>query len=435
MKRMLLAALVIGGLVVTVISVFTVGAETVKLDYWMWDPSIRAKYEAALARFEEQNPGIDVQLTTMEPKDYWVKLRVMASTGQLPDVCNMSSGYVEEWALGKFLLNMDEYIEEDLNKENYFTKLFDIVRYPAGVGSVYALPFAWVTPVLSYNKDAFDKAGISYPNEEWDWFDFLNAAVRLTQDFDGDGKIDQWGYWFFGRYAHIESWIYQNGGRLLGPGKSSFAPTDEAVEALEFLTDLVLKYEVAPPKKLMEGVRQQDVFPKALAAMWTDGSWNIENTRKILGGNFRWGIAKVPRGPSWEKDTIFAWPDNIAISAKTDHPDAAWKLVKFLSGPGLDMSLYMAGKVPSYKPLAESEEFAEQGKQPEEKMLLLELGNFPMKTSFTQGWSEWRGYAGAEGLGVTGAIDRVINGEMEFDKALEKATDYANKVLDRYYKD
>lgn len=409
--------------------------EKVTLQYWMWDPSIKDKYQAAVDEFMELHPNIEVEMVAMEPNDYWTKMRINATVGKLPDVFNMSSGYIEEWASKGFLLNLDQLIQDDptFDINDYYTSLFDTVRYPQGHGPIYAIPFAWVTPVLYYNKDAFDREGLSYPDNSWDWYDFLRAAIKLTKDFDGDGEIDQWGYWFYGRYAHIEPWIYQNNGRLLTPDRKRFAPNEEALNALKFLTDLVLWYEVAPPKKEMAGVRDQDVFPRGLAAMWVDGSWNIENTRGIVGDEFRWGIAKVPRGPNWEHDVAYAWPDNTAIAASTKHPKEAWELVKFLSGSGLTMDLYMAGKVPSYKPLAESEEFFEYGKQPEEKGLLLELANLPMITSFTMGWDEWRGYGPAEGLGLNGAIDAIINAEMSFEDALEKATSDINKVLERYY--
>ncbi len=407
----------------------------VVLQYWMWDPSIKDKYRAALDKFEEMHPNIKVELTAMEPKDYWTKMRLLARTGKLPDVFNMSSGFIEEWASKGLLLALDRFIESDptFDIDAYYKRLFEIVRYPRGKGPIYAIPFAWVTTVLFFNKDAFDEVGLEYPNDSWDWCDFLRAAIKLTRDLDGDGEIDQWGFWFYGRYAHIEPWIYQNGGRLLTPDRRRFDPTPEALNALKFLTDLVLWYKVAPPKKAMEGVRQQDVFPRGLAAMWVDGSWNIENTRRIVGDSFRWGIAKVPRGPNWEQDVIFAWPDNIAISVSTKHLEEAWELVKFLSGPGLTIDLYMAGKVPSYRPLAESEEFLERGKQPAEKGLLLELGKLPMMNSFTLGWSEWRGYGPAAGLGLNGAIDSILNGEASFTEALEKAKEYINEVLARYY--
>jgi hypothetical protein len=56
-----------------------------------------------------------------------------------------------------------------------------------------------------------------------------------------------------------------------------------------------------------------------------------------------------------------------------------------------------------------------------------------MVDSFTMGWDEWRGYGPAETLGLTGAIDMIINAEKSFEDALNKTTSDINKVLKRYY--
>ncbi|MFB6290324.1 MAG: sugar ABC transporter substrate-binding protein [Candidatus Bipolaricaulia bacterium] len=429
MHKKIIIALLLGLLVTSLFSIFSVSAD-VKIDYWIWDPTIRGKYKEAIKKFESQNPNIKVNLTAIEPDKYWTKMRLNARTNQLPDVFNMSTAYIEQWVSNGSVMALDKFIEKDLNKDKYFSSLFDVVSFD---GSTYALPFAWVTPIMYYNKDAFDKAGLDYPTNDWTWDDFLNAAKKLTVDKNGDGKIDRWGFWFYGRYAHIEPWIYQNNGRLLDKDKKNFDPSPEAMEALRFLTDLVTKHKVAPPKKAMSGIDQQNVFPQGEAAMWVDGSWSIENNRRIIGNSFDWGIAKVPRGPSWEEDTLFAWPDNIAISPNTKHPEAAWKLAKFFSGPGLSADLYMSGKVPSYNPLASKEGFFDKDAQPSNISKLLDWGSQPMKTSFTKSWSEWRGYGGAEGLGLTGAIDQVINGSKSFDKAMKEASQYINEVLDEAY--
>ncbi len=424
----------IGWIVLLMISllVFTTMAEQITLRYWMWDPSIKAKVQAAVGRFESIHPNIKVELTTIEPRDYWTKLRIMASTNKLPDVFNMSSGYIEEWSANGLLLDIQKYVDTDLKISDYFASLFNMAKYPKGTGDIYALPFAWVTPVLFFNKTAFDKAGLSYPDENWNWFDFLNAAEKLT--IVEKGKVKRWGFWLYGRYANVEPWIYRDGGHLLSPDKKRFAPDKNAIETMEFLTKLVTTYKVAPMKKDMTGVRSQDVFPLGMAAMWVDGSWNIENNRSLIGNKFKWGIAPVPVGPHGSKKILYAWPDMIAISAKTAHPEEAWELAKFMSGPGLTMNMYMAGKIPSYKPLADSAAFLEKGKQPSEKGILLQLGKDEMVNSFTKGWSEWRGYGAAEGLGLNGALDAVMNGEMSFQEAMQKVTSYANRVLSRYYK-
>ncbi|TYB83647.1 MAG: sugar ABC transporter substrate-binding protein [Kosmotoga sp.] len=425
MKKLLISFLII--------LLVSVAVQAVTLEYWMWDPELKGRTEELISKFEEENPDINVNLTVMEPSDYWTKIRIMAMTGKLPDVFNMSSGYIEEWATNGFLKDLTEYVETDINPDEFFVNLFEAGSEIANTEEVYAVPFALVVTVLYYNKDMFDEAGLNYPDSTWDWFDFLNAAEKLTVDKDGDNKIDQWGFWLYGRYAHIESWIYRNGGRLIDRSTMNFDPDENAVEALNFLCRLVTEFNVAPTPKSMEGVRQQDVFPRGLAAMWIDGSWNIDNNRMIAAEDMNWGIAEVPVGPHGVADSAYGWPDFIAMSAKTENADAAWKFIKFAAGEGLTMDMYMAGKIPSYKPLAYSEDFYDETKLPEEMPLLLNIAGKTMRTSFTNSWSEWRGYGPAESMGLNAIIDEILNGDIAFEEGLKKADENINKILDRVY--
>ena len=424
-------------LLVLFLGVFFMGsmalAKDVVLKYWMWDPQLSDEVNQLIAKFESQNPGVKVELTAMAPKDYWTKIRITASTKKLPDAFNMSSGYLEEWAQKGFLKDLTNYVNKDIDPNKYFKNLFDAGKTISGTNKYYAVPFALVTTVLYFNKDMFDEAGISYPNSSWTWDDFLKAAKALTKDKNGDGKIDQWGFWFYGRYAHIESWVYRNGGHFIDRSKMRFAPDKNAMDAVKFLISLVKNYKVAPEPKMMSGIRQQDVFPRGLAAMWIDGSWNIRNNRTIIGDKFRWGIAEIPMGPHGSPNVAYGWPDFISISKFTKNVDTAWKFVKFASGEGLSLDMYMAGKIPSYKPLTLSDAFLEKGKQPAEKGLLIKMAAKEMKNSFTKGWGEWRGYGGSDKMGLNGAIDSILNGA-SFDKVWPKAVKYINKVLARYYK-
>lgn len=408
-------------------------AQTV-LEYWMWDPDLKDRTLSVIEKFEAENPGITVNLTVMEASDYWTKIRLMAMTKKLPDVFNLSSGYIEEWASKGFLLPLDKYVEKSLDQDSFYMNLFEAEKELANAESYYAVPFALVTTVLFFNKDMFDDAGLTYPNSDWRWDDFLEAAKQLTLDKDADGKIDQWGFWLYGRYAHIESWVFRNDGYLIDRSVMRFAPDKNGLDTLEFLTDLVTEYKVAPQPKEMAGVRQQDVFPRQLAAMWVDGSWNIDNNRIIAGDSFNWGIAEVPMGPAGMVDSAYGWPDFVAISNTTKEPEAAWKFAKFAAGEGLTMDMYMPGKIPSFKALAESEEFYSSDAQPDEMALLLDIAAKEMKSSFTMSWSEWRGYGAAEGAGLNSILDSIMNGDMTFEDGLKKMDTSINKILGKIYK-
>ncbi len=430
-------SLIITILAILLVSVFAfaVMAETTTIRYFMWDPEFKDLEQELINQFEKENPDIKVEFTALEPSNYWPKISAMASAGELPDVFNMSSGYVDQWARDGLLMNIQDKVDQ-LPADDYFTKVFSTMRYPDKESSdMYGIPYAWVTTVLYYNKDMFDTAGVEYPSDNWTWEDFRKATQKLTLDENEDGVPEQYGFWWYGRYAHVEPWIYANGGRILNQEKTRIAVDDKAKEAIQFLADLSNKYNVSPPKKDTVGIRQNDMFPLQQTAMWVDGSWNIAHIRNMSQGAFDWGIAKVPAGPSAEPGeyNAYGWPDSIVISKTTSNKDAAWKLVKYLIGKNRPLESYMAGKVPIYKSLANSEEWLEKDKKPQEMDIILELGENMGRTSFTIGWGEWRGYADTGGAGMNGVLDSITNGEMTVEEAITTFTKYGNEVLERYY--
>lgn len=408
--------------------------EKVVLEWWTWDADMKDKNQEIIAEYVKTHPNVTINNTIVSTDEYWTKIRILANQNKLPDVFTMSSSTLEEWASNNLVLELDSYINSGDTKEKFYPKLLEAVKEVSATDHYYALPFALVTTTLFYNKDAFDEAGLAYPDDDWTWEEFRNAAKALTVDKDNDGKIDQYGFWFYGRYAHVEPWIYANGGHLLNHDTMRFEPDDAALEALKMLTDLVLVDKSAPSQKDMSSVRQQDVFPQGMAAMWVDGSWMIDNNRLVADPNMNWGIARVPAGPSTDNPITYGWADSYAISPNTEHPDEAWEFMKYVAGEGLSLDMYLAGKIPSYIALTESDEFVDPNQKPAEMYILKEQADSPMTTSFTKGWSEWRGYGAAEALGFNGLIDGVINGEMSLDEALEKGTKSIDTVLSRYYK-
>ncbi len=413
------------------------------LRYFTWEVAQRGPEgeaaERALLDECAAEIGINVELESLVTPDFFQRVSALAAAGDLPDVFGVSSGTIDEWAADGLLLNIQRYVDRDITpiQDKYFTGPFSIARYPKPDGDMFAFPYAIIHTVLWYNMDAFDAAGVPYPSEDgWTWDEFLAAAQALTVDKDDDGRIDQYGFWLYrGRYAQIEPWVYQNNGDLLNTTRTRFEPDDNAIAALEFLTSLVTEYKVAPPPSEFAGFRMQDVFPLGYAAMWVDGNWQIANTRSQHANNpdisFRFAAAPIPRGPNWVEDVAYGWADMFGIAADTPYPDQAWELIKCVTGPRRTVSLSFAGKIPVWRATAESEEWLELDKLPPNKFFLLDWAQFIGPTTYTPGWSEWRGYA--DGAGLEGLIDAVLEGDLEFADMLSQANEKANSVLTRFY--
>jgi ABC-type sugar transport system, periplasmic component len=438
MKKIITLALVL----VMAFSLFAQGgAETaasapkeITLQWWTWDPLMIEENKAIIADYEASHPGIKIENTIIDTNEYWTKIGIQAQQKKLPDVYTMSSGYLEEWGESGLMLNLDDLVKKDsaLFATEFYQPIWDLTKSIGNTDHYYAIPFALVNTTLFYNKDAFDKAGIAYPTDDWTWDQFKEAAKALTIDKDGDGTIDQYGFRFYGRYAHIEPWVFANGGTLIDYSTHRFAPDAKALEAIKMLTDMVLVDKSAPSQKDMSALKNEQVFINGITAMWVDGGWNMDKLNKS-NLPFEFGMVRVPQGPSGERVT-FAWPDSYAIAPNTKYPAEAYEFAKYVAGKGLSLDQFMQGKIPAYKGLTESPDFTKVPGHEADMELLVDMASDPMTTSYTKGWSEWRGYGASDSMGFNGAIDQIINGTMSFDEGLAAAQKGVDKVLSRFYK-
>jgi len=411
--------------------------ETITLEWWTWDTGMIEQNQSIIAAYEATHPNVKINNTVIATDGgaYKTQLSVLAQQKALPDVFMLSSGDIEEWASNGLVRNLDDLVASDPEiYDKFYESMFTSLKDVAKTDYLPGFPFAYVSCDLFYNKDAFDAAGLAYPDGTWTWDDFLAAAKALTIDKDGDGQIDQWGYYGYGRYAEAQAWVFSNGGVLTDNVKHTFEPNSGALDAIQFMSDLVNVYKVAPSPKDMSGISYKTIFPNQIAAMFVDGGWFSDDFRKNIGDKFRWGVTRVPVGPKGKAKVTYGWPDSYVISPFTTHAKEAWEFTKYIAGEGIGLDQFMAGKMPAYKALVESDAFVDMTQQPYGDMQLFrDHASDTFVTSYTQGWSEWVGYGAAESMGLNGAVDSILNGEATLSEILPSLKLSIDKILARYY--
>ena len=159
-----------------------------EITFLMWG-SVEEKrqMEGWLEKFHKRFPEIKVKC--IHVPEYNSKLFTMCAGGTPPDVFMVSNadlGLVYAFVKKGFLLPLDDFVnspenrewKEDIRKEAW--NVFTIN------GHIYAVPRAINAIVLFYNKDLFDKEGIPYPEETWDWKKLLEVARKLTKEENKD---------------------------------------------------------------------------------------------------------------------------------------------------------------------------------------------------------------------------------------------------------
>lgn len=343
----------------------TPSEETVTLRMIAYDYEM-GNYRDLIDVFEAENPGVEIDMVSVEetlgldtggvgqwPEDASQRLVSAA------DIVSTNSIGLLDGSSG-LLLDLRPLAEADpnFNRADFYP---NSLEYFENGGGLWGLPTELNFSLMFYNKDAFDAAGIDYPQPGWSWDDFL-AAAQATTVREGD-EVTQWG-------------LVQVGGGLIqlvlprtGPIVSTEvdSPTvhidrPEVAEMLRWYADLFLLHEVSPilenPEPDEDGVfipPGYQLIDEGKAAMWPEysGSWQWRSQQ----GNV--GIVPFPVDAPDDRTNLM-YATGYSVSSGTQQPDLAWRWLTFLSQQPSPNEFNQDSAVPARRSVAEASGFWEK---------------------------------------------------------------------------
>lgn len=288
------------------------------------------KTEAGIAAFEKQNPGIIVKLQTFPGAQYQQKLLTLGTGGGLPDVIYTNVGFYGLFANANFLAALDSTIEQKkFDMSQYYKADLDGLKWK---GKLYALPYKGHSGYsgIWYNDKMLGEANLD-PSTLKDYDGLVEMAKKLTRDTKGTGKTDQWG-WLNPGY---DGWSLI--GHFLAFGGDEVTPTFAATKALvdqpkqqaaiKWLHDSLHTWKICP---LPSGEDYTKVFVSGGAAM-RNGGVTMSGDQAAIGSRFTQVAVPMPKGPG---GVVPAWANNdqMAMKAKTNHPEESWTLLAYMCG-------------------------------------------------------------------------------------------------------
>ena len=328
-----------------------------EISFGFWgDPAEAGAYEAIVAAFEDQNPGIDVQIEYVpNATDFYTRLATGYAAGLAPDVFLINYRRYGQFAARDALVPVGPLLEasEILDEEDYYPQPLEAFQFN---GELMCLPQNLSSLVVYFNRDLFDAASVPYPEAGWTWDDFLAAAKALTIDIDGDGITDQHGLGVENSLIRFTPFIWQAGGELvddLDRPTTLTIDTPEAREGIQFFIDLSLVHKVVPTEAEVLAISDEDRFINGTTAMLLQSRRVVPTLRQIQ--SFTWDVAPLPQH---EEAAGILHSDAYCISATTQNHAAAWKFIEFANGPeGQQIAARVGRTVPSLKAVAESPVF------------------------------------------------------------------------------
>jgi len=315
---------------------------------WSSSPAEDKLVTDALNTFMQQNPNITVTWTPI-PGDYPTKMRANIASGNVPDVFYVQPGQAAEYIKAGKLLNLSPYMTRDnVNPSDYYASLME--PFDCADGTVYGIPKDWNSLGLFYNKTMFQTAGLADPSN-WSWSDLQNAAQKLTQ-----GNVV--GLSLPADASRFGAFLYANGGQMLSAdGKQAAFNNAAGVATAQFYTDFQKNHTGARPGDIGAGW-DGEALGKQSAAMTFEGGWMIPYMTQTF-ASVQYGIAPMPKAPTGKQGNLL-FTNGWGAYSGTKHPDAAWKLIKYLTGSANQTTVLHAGfALPTLKTLANDPYFTQ----------------------------------------------------------------------------
>jgi multiple sugar transport system substrate-binding protein len=410
MKHLLPAVLGITGVAALALSGCTAPADsgpvTITYSNYISNDGNEENLQAIVDAFEDANPDITVEVTTLPYGDYGTALQTDLAAGSVSDVFDIEyANYAQYQANG---------VLAPIELENAGAYKPSLLEAYATGGVQYALPSSFSAVVLYYNADLFDAAGLDYPTSDWTWEDEQAAAEALT-----DQAAGVWGDHQPVSFYEYYKALAQNGGEFLNAdGTAAAFNTPEGIEAAEWLVGK--SGTVMPTIEQGQGTPDFDtnLFKDGKLAMLHTGIWVFGAVADVP---FNWDIAVEP-GNTTQASAVFS--NAVGVSATSEHVEAATKWAEFLTSSDamVDIRLDSGWELPPISDDAKLATYLEKGTPANRQAVFDSLDGIALPPVVAKGQAEMQDILGEE-------LIEAQAGRKTVEEALASAEERINAVI------
>lgn len=286
--------------------------------------------EDVVADFEAANPDINVEPEMVPFNSLFEQIQVRFGAGSPdPDVISVDVPLVAGYGLRGWLLPLDDAFNDE-ERADWLEAALAAGSYN---GELLAAPVSTSTQLLFYNTDVLEAAGVTPPgqDERLTMEQIAELAPQLTQDTDGDGVTDIWGFTWeqTNRIYQLQPMPEGLGGDAIGEDGltvDGIINSQAWIDSFTYYSDMFNVLKAAPQD---DTVPASDLFAGGKLAMMIGGPWNIN---RLIRDNveFNWNVSRHPYFADGEIVTpTGSW--HIGVNKNSDQPDAAKRFVHWIS--------------------------------------------------------------------------------------------------------
>ena len=211
-----------------------------------------------VAKFEEANPGVKLNLQVISWSDVHKEVSTRISNQNPPDILNIDT--FSEFQADGLLLPVTDYCPEDLYQDFFPAFMQESVVD----GTVWAVPDLASARALYYNTKIFDEVGIEVPET---WAELKDACQAIKDFYNGDvygiglDLTEDEGQVTFAYFA------WGNNGGFVDADGNWALNSDANAEAVQCIMDLINSGYANPSPSTQTRYELQDLFGAGKLAM------------------------------------------------------------------------------------------------------------------------------------------------------------------------
>lgn len=327
------------------------GGDTAELRVWLNGTDTPQEARDYLkTTFEDQNPGSTLTIEEQAWTGLVDKLNTALPSSDSPDIVEVGNTQAPAFtSVGAFADLTDAY--DDLGGDDLLPGFVEVGTWD---GKFFAAPYYSGSRIVFYRTDLLAAAGIEPPTTLEEYVEAGKALHAADPNLSGiymPGR-DQY---------NVLPYIWENGGEIAvqdddGTWDAQFS-SDESIAGLEMFQDVSLNASIAA--KDGDGTNPQVPFCANQVGMLSAPNWVRGSILAPLDADApgcpdiepNLGVMALP-GLDGGAAQVFAGGSNIAISAKSAHPELALKALEIILSDEYQSILGANGLVPAKTSLA-----------------------------------------------------------------------------------
>lgn len=395
-------------LLVSLVGVTSAQETTIRYFTFSAAPDHLEDLDTIIAAFQEEYPDIAIEVETAPFADYFTLLQAGVASGDSPDVFELNYENFVTYAANGTLMDLSGLVSEDAP---FYPRALEAFSYE---GQQLALPETFSTVLMYYNADLFDAAGVDYPTAEWTWDDATAAAEAISALGD-----DTWGL-----FSPVQFWEFykkaaQNGECefLNEDSTESLINSSACVETLEWMVS-VMNDGLMPTAAQLSGVSDSELFASGKLGMLVTGIWLFSAFEEA---DFAWDVQIEPM---MNQHAHHFFANGVGVSSSTSNVEAAAAWAEFLTSSEVAATVRVnsAWELPALDKPEYFESYLEQT-PPENREAVFQALESPVTPPVIVRQNEMQD-------GVNALIQRVVDGELSAQEALDMAKEEIDNLLD-----